>query len=60
MADAANREDWQILADAINNEADSERLLELVGQLCDALDCAKSPLKRADSGPDHRNLTLDA
>ncbi len=41
MSDASNREEWKNIAEAITQEADPNRVSELVKELCDALDGSK-------------------
>lgn len=41
---AAPVPNWRQLAEAASNESDHAKLLQIVGQLCNALDKASSPL----------------
>ena len=41
MADASNREEWKKIAEAITQETDPQKLIQLTQELCDALDRSK-------------------
>jgi len=45
MADASNREEWKKIAEAITQETDPNKVVELAKKLSDALD---RPLPAAD------------
>ena len=41
MADASNREEWKKIAEAITQETDPQKLIQLAQELCDAMDRSK-------------------
>lgn len=41
MSDASNREEWKKIAEAMSQETDPDKVIELAKELCDALDRSK-------------------